>query len=307
MDTSIHGSASTHGRGGDAVLAAARLGKPSGLFRLTVSGLLRHPQVRIGLVLTGLVVVVALLAPLLSLKNPLVMYDGQTLKAPSPQFWFGTDLHGRDLFSRVIWGGRAALGVGILAVLVGLTVGVTSGLVASYLGGTIDSVINRILDTVLAFPSILVGIAVAVALGPGLANAAIAAGVVSLPVFSRLARASSLGEREKEYVTAGEALGASDLRLLFRHILPNIAAPLTIQATITMAYAAILEATLSFLGLGIQPPDPSWGTILNEARPYLETAPWYALFPGMALSMLLVGLNFLADGVRDVLDPTQAK
>jgi peptide/nickel transport system permease protein len=306
MDSSIHASGSAPGPVADPG-GQHEFARPSGLYRLTAGRLFRHPQIRIGLVLTGLVCVMALLGPVLPIANPLVMFDRQELKAPSLSFWFGTDLHGRDLFSRVVWGGRVALGVGIFAVGLGLSVGVTSGLMVSYSGGLLDSVVSRLFDTLLAFPSILIGIAVATALGPGLMNAAVAAGVVSIPVFSRLARVSVLTEREKEYVMAGGALGASDFRLMFRHILPNMAAPITIQVTVTMAYAAILEASLSFLGLGTQPPDPSWGTMLNEARPYLERAPWYALFPGMALSTLLVGLNLLADGVRDVLDPTQSR
>lgn len=276
------------------------------LLRILLDRLLHHPQVRLGLLLSGVLGVLALLAPMLPIESPTVMFDGQLLKAPSPEFWFGTDLQGRDLFSRVIWGGRAALGVGALAVGLGVAIGVPSGIIGGYFGGIVDIVINRILDTVLAFPPILVGIAVAAALGPGLSNAAIAVGVVSLPVFSRLARACVLAEREKEYVTASRAIGASDWRIMFRTILPNTLVPLVVQMTVSMAYAAILEASLSFLGLGTQPPDPSWGTILNEARPYLARAPWYALFPGVALSMFLVGLNCLADGARDVLDPTQS-
>jgi peptide/nickel transport system permease protein len=306
MESSIRGSGSIPGRAADPGVQA-QLTRPRALLWVTACRLLRHPQFRIGVLLAGLVCVTALLVPLLPIADPRVMFDRQELKAPSSTFWFGTDLHGRDLFSRVVWGGRVALGVGLVAVGLGLSVGVTSGLVVSYSEGLVETIVNRCFDTILAFPSILIGIVVATALGPGLMNAAVAAGVVSIPVFSRLARVSVLSEREKEYVMAGGALGASDLRLLFRHILPTMAAPIAIQVTVTMAYAAILEASLSFLGLGTQPPDPSWGTMLNEARPYLERAPWYALFPGMALSTLLVGLNLVADGVRDVLDPTQLR
>ncbi len=279
--------------------------RASSPFRQAVTRLSRHPQFRAGVALTAVVGLLALLAPALPLKDPLVMYDGQALKAPSWDFLFGTDLHGRDLFSRVVWGGRNALSVGALAVLLGILMGVPTGLLAGYFGGVADSAINRVSDTVLAFPPIMIGIAVAAALGPGLVNVAAAVAIVSMPVFLRITRASVLSEKEREYVLAARALGASDLQVVFRHISRNAVIPVLIQATVAIAYAAILEASLSFLGLGTQPPHPSWGTMLNEARAYIDRAIWYALFPGAALSMLLLGLNFLADSVRDALDPTQ--
>lgn len=193
--------------------------RPPSQCRQAVVRLVRHPQFRVGVTLTAMVGIAALLAPLLPLRDPLVMHDGQALKAPSWGFLFGTDLHGRDLFSRVVWGGRSALSVGVVAVLLGIVMGVPAGLMAGYFGGLADSAINRVSDTILAFPPIMVGIAVAAALGPGLMNVAVAVGIVSMPVFLRIARASVLSEKEREYVFAARALGASDSQILFRHIL----------------------------------------------------------------------------------------
>lgn len=302
MQSSIHESGSDIGSDRQ----SAMMQRPTSHLRILCSRLLHHPQIRIGLLMFGSISFLAVLAPLLPIKDPTVMFDNRLLESPDAVFWLGTDLYGRDILSRVIWGGRAALGVGVLAVTLGVAVGVPIGIISGYYEGAADSIINRILDTILAFPSILVGIAVAAALGAGLTNAAIAAGIVSLPVFSRLARACVLAEKQKEYVIACRAIGATDWRIMFRAILPNAAIPLIVQITVSMAYAVILEGSLSFLGVGTQPPDPSWGNMLKEARPYLATAPWYALSPGIALSVLLVGLNCIGDGIRDVLDPTQS-
>ena len=265
-----------------------------------------HPAGRIGILITILLILVAAGSPLLAPQNPIHQVPGRELRPPSELNWLGTDELGRDILSRIIWGSRVSLIVGLLAVALGSTVGVLSGLIAGYLGGWVDAVIMRLTDSLLAFPAILLGIAVATVLGPGATNAAIALAIVSVPQFARIARACVLTERGKDYVLAALALGARDSRVLAVHILPNGLAPLLIQLSLAMAYAVLLEAGLSFLGLGAQPPEPSWGQMLSTARNYLRQAPWYGVFPGVALTILLFGLNFLADGVRDALDPRRS-
>lgn len=265
----------------------------------------RNPLGAIGTVAVVSLVLVALLAPWLAPRSPYDQYARQELVGPSPAFPLGTDELGRDLLSRLIHGARISLLVGLVAVAVGAGVGVTSGLIAGYWGGWIENVIMRVWDALLAFPSILLGIAIATVLGPGVLNAALAVGIINMPQFARICRASMLTEKQKDYVLAARAAGFSDVRIVFRHVLPNVLAPLIIQATLAMAFAVLLEAGLSFLGLGAQPPEPSWGSMLNTSRAYLREAPWYGIFPGLALSGLLLGLNFLADAVRDALDPRQ--
>jgi peptide/nickel transport system permease protein len=202
-----------------------------------------------------------------------------------------------------VYGSRISLFVGVLAVVIGSVVGVSSGLAAGYRGGWLDAAIMRVWDTLLAFPAILLGIAVAAILGPGVTNAAIALAIISIPQFSRITRASVLGEKQKDYVQAARCIGVGDVKIALRHIFPNTVSPLLVQLSLAMAYAVLLEAGLSFLGLGTQPPEPSWGSMLNTSRAYLRQAPWYAVFPGIALSILLLGLNFLSDALRDALDP----
>ncbi len=265
----------------------------------------RSPLGAIGVVVVAVVVFVALLAPVLAPFDPYLQHAGRELATPSRQHLLGADELGRDILSRLIYGARISLLVGIVSVALGVGVGMTAGSVAGYMGGWAESAIMRFADAVLAFPAILLGIAVAVVLGPGVVNAAIAVGIVSIPQFARISRASVLVEKEKEYVQAARAEGLGDLAIIFRHVLPNMLAPLLIQTTLAMAYAVLLEAGLSFLGLGAQPPEPSWGSMLSFSRSYLRQAPWYGVFPGVALSLLLLGLNFLSDAVRDALDPRQ--
>ncbi|MGH7322219.1 MAG: ABC transporter permease, partial [Candidatus Rokuibacteriota bacterium] len=239
--------------------------------------------------------------------GPLEMHAGEELRAPSRQYLLGSDEFGRDILSRVIFGARLSLSIGLLSVAIGTLVGGSLGLVAGYWGGVLETLATRLADCLLSFPAIILGIAVAAVLGPGAVNAAIAVGIVNVPTFTRLTWASVLVEKEKEYVQGAECLGASDSRLVGRHILPNVLAPLLAQATIASAQAILLEASLSFLGLGAQPPQPSWGAMLSDARPFLREAPWYGVFPGLALSAMLLGLNLTADAIRDVLDPHLAR
>ena len=284
----------------------ARTTRPEeGPWREAARRVLRNPLGVIGVSVVGVLMMVAVLAPVLAPYDPYVQYAGRELAPPLGQHALGTDELGRDTLSRLIYGTRISLLVGIVSVALGIGAGVTTGLTGGYWGGWVEGAMMRVWDALLAFPAILLGIAVATVLGPGLVNAAVAVGIINIPQFSRISRASVLTEKEKEYVLAARAAGLGDLRIVFRHVLPNTLAPLLIQATLAMAYAVLLEAGLSFLGLGAQPPEPSWGSMLDSSRSYLREAPWYGIFPGLALSLLLLGLNFLADAVRDALDPRQ--
>jgi peptide/nickel transport system permease protein len=273
-----------------------------GFLGTTLRQLVRNPAGAAGLAIVASLVLIAVAAPLVAPYDPLE--QGATeLAAPSRAHPFGTDDLGRDLLSRVIYGARISLLVGVVAVAIGSVVGVISGLAAGYVGGWLDAVIMRLWDVLLAFPAILIGIAIAAMLGPGVTNAAIALAVVSIPQFSRITRASVLAEKQREYVQAARAIGVRSAAIAWRHILPNTVSPLLVQLSLAMGYAVLLEAGLSFLGLGAQPPEPSWGGMLNASRTYLRDAPHYAIFPGLALSLLLLGLTFLSDALRDALDP----
>ncbi|HEV8308354.1 MAG TPA: ABC transporter permease [Methylomirabilota bacterium] len=268
---------------------------------------LRLAAGHLGLPLALGVLLLGLLAPLVAPYGPLEMHPGQELRPPSRQHFLGSDEFGRDILSRVLFGARLSLAVGLLSVAIGTLVGGALGLSAGFWGGALETLATRLADSLLSFPAIILGIAVAAVLGPGAVNAAIAVGIVNVPTFTRLTWSSVLVEKEKEYVQAAECLGARDPRLVGRHILPNVLAPLLVQATIASAQAILLEASLSFLGLGAQPPQPSWGAMLNDARQFLREAPWYGVFPGLALSTLLLGLNLTADAIRDALDPRLAR
>lgn len=271
--------------------------------RIIFLRIIRRPAGAIGLGIICFFAIVAILAPQLAPYTPFAQHAGHELSPPSTPFLLGTDELGRDVLSRILYGARISLGVGLVAVAIGSCIGISAGLLAGVNGGIIDAAIMRVMDTLLAFPGILLGIAVATVLGPGLLNAAVAVGIVNIPQFGRISRASFLIEREKEYVLAAQAGGVSPSRIVMRHVLPNIAAPLFVQAGVAMAFAVLLEAGLSFLGLGVRPPAPSWGTMLETSRSYLQSAPWYGFFPGLALTLLILGLNFTADALRDAVDP----
>jgi peptide/nickel transport system permease protein len=225
------------------------------------------------------------------------------LEPPSTTYWLGTDEFGRDLLSRLIWGARISLYVGGISVSIAVVAGVSLGLVAGYYGGLLDDAIARVLDVVFAFPSILLALGIVGALGPGLTNTMLAIGIVSTPVFARLARGATLALRQREFVAAAVLSGATDLRILRRHILPNVAGPLIVQTSLSLSLAILAEASLSFLGLGTQPPDPSWGTMVNTGQRLIELSPWPVVFPGLAIVAAVLGFNLLGDGIRDVLDP----
>jgi peptide/nickel transport system permease protein len=248
-------------------------------------------------------IVIAALAGVIAPYNPVANNVRAALQPPSSYYYFGTDRFGRDIFSRVVFGSQISLFVAIVSVAMSTIVGIALGLVSGYYRGWVDNLIGRIMDVFFSFPALLLAIGVAAMLGPGLNNAVIAIAVVYAPVFGRVIRGPVLVERGKEYVEAARVIGASSPRVMLRHIFPNVLSPLTIQATITMSQAILLEASLSFLNLGTQPPFPSWGTMLYEGREFLETAPWWSIFPGLAIMLTVLAFNLLGDGIRDVLDP----
>jgi peptide/nickel transport system permease protein len=255
---------------------------------------------------TGLILVVVLLAAFADLVapyDPTEMKVSDALKRPSAPHPFGTDRFGRDVLSRTIHGSRIALGVALSSIAIAVAAGTVLGLVGGYAGGWPDLVIGRVMDVLFSFPTLILAIGIAAMLGPGLNNAALAIAVVYVPLFSRVARGPVIAEREKDHVVAARGLGAGWPRVVFRHILPNVLAPVIVQTSVSLAFAILIEASLSYLGLGTQPPDPSWGTMLNEGRTYLETAPWMSIFPGLAIMVAVFGFNLLGDGLRDVLDP----
>ncbi len=257
----------------------------------------------VGLGVVIFFVLIAVLAPLIAPHDPLETSWSAVRKAPTMAYLFGTDEIGRDVLSRVIWGTRASLLAGVVSVSISLSFGVPIGMLAGYSGGWIDGVISRFTDAMLACPFLILAIALAAFLGPSLSNAMIAIGISATPIFIRLTRAQVLAVKIEDYVEAARALGNPHLRIALRHILPNVVAPLIVQATLAIAAAIIAEASLSFLGLGQQPPAPSWGSMLNTAKNYVDNAPWMAIWPGLSIFLLVLSFNLLGDGLRDALDP----
>lgn len=265
---------------------------------------MRYPRIVIGGAFVVVLILVALLAPWIAPSNPVETHAALAYKPPGTGHPLGTDNLGRDVLARVIWGSRVSLQVGVISVGIGLVVGVTLGVLAGYRGGWTDTLVMRFVDALLAFPAILLAIAITSALGAQLQNAMIAIGVVNVPIFARLSRGQVLQVRSTEYVQASRVAGGGARRIVLRHILPNIANPLIVQATLTIALAILAEATLSFLGLGTQPPTPSWGFDLNVARGYLVNNFWWmAIGPGTAILVTVMCFNFLGDAIRDALDP----
>lgn len=249
------------------------------------------------------VAICALFAPLLTPADPARQNLDDVLAAPSRAHLFGTDELGRDILSRVIYGARVSLQVGILSVAISLGAGVILGLIAGYVAGWTDDIIMRVMDALLAFPALILALGITASLGPSLTNTMIAIGVVGMPAYARLVRGQVLSIREWEFALAARAVGARHLRIMLRHILPNVMAVIIVQSSLRMATAILTESALSFLGLGVQPPTPSWGSMLSAGRGYLEMAPWMAIAPGAAIFFTIMGINFLGDGVRDALDP----
>ncbi|MDB5077693.1 MAG: binding-protein-dependent transport system inner rane component [Chloroflexi bacterium] len=266
--------------------------------------LIRRPLALIGAVIVLLFLLTAVFGPMLAPHNPDYLDYSAVLAHPSASYPFGTDDTGRDILSRIIAGARISLTVGLVAVGTAMIIGTLVGLFAGYLGGWVDQVIMRLADVLLAFPDILLAIVIIAILGPGLVNVMIAVGVSAIPVYVRTVRAAVLSVREQEFVEAARALGASSWRIMWSHILRNVTAPIIVLATLGVGLSILTAAGLSFLGLGAQPPTPEWGDMLNEAQTYLQQAWWMAVFPGAAIMLVVIGLNLLGDGLRDLLDPT---
>ena len=247
----------------------------------------------------------AFLAPILPIADPNATSWSAIRQAPSALHWMGTDEIGRDIFSRMIFGAQASLLAGVVSVAIAVALGVPLGLISGYFGGWTDQIIQRLTDALLAMPFLILAIALAAFLGPSLTNAMIAIGLSAMPIFIRLTRGQVLAVKTEDYVEGARAIGLSHAKIIRRYILPNVIAPILVQATLTVATAIIAEASLSFLGLGQQPPAPSWGSMLNTAKNFLAQAPWMALWPGIAIFLVVIGFNLLGDGLRDALDPRE--
>jgi peptide/nickel transport system permease protein len=262
----------------------------------------RTPGASVGALIVILIVLGGLLAPLLGRYDPLAQDLRLGSSAPSPQHFFGTDKLGRDVFARMLFGARVSVAIGFVAVGVAITAGTAIGVVAGFFRGTVGGVLMGAMDVMLAFPSIILAIAITTVLGPSITNLMLALGIVYVPQYARLARSSTLAVAQLEFIEAARALGVPTVRTLARHVLPNIAAPLLVQATLGIATAELEAAGLSYLGLGARPPAPEWGAMLNDARDYWISAPWALIFPGLSITVLVLGFNLLGDGLRDALD-----
>lgn len=280
---------------------------PESLASAARRAFLRHRGGMIGLVITLLMLLAAVFSPWLAPHDPLTMQTADRFAPPSAEYPLGADEFGRDIYSRILEGGRIAYGVGGISIALAALIGVTIGATAGYLQGLFDAVSMRILDAMIAFPTILLAVVILAVLGPGAINATLAVALVNIPVFARLARANVLAEKHKDYVLAARAVGASGPRILFLGILPNTLATILVQITVSFAGAVLLESSLSFLGLGVPLPAPSWGSMLSIGRTYMSQAPWYSLAPGLAIMIMVLGIYLLGDGLRDVLDPRRQK
>ena len=263
----------------------------------------RNPAALVGATVVALLVLAAIFAPVVARQDPLAQNLALGAAPPSAQHWFGTDKLGRDLFARIVYGARISIRIGFVAVGIAITVGTAAGAAAGYLGGAVDAALMALMDLMLAFPSIILAIGITTVLGPSVNNLMIAIGIVYVPQYARLARSSVLQVKEMEFVEAARAVGARGPRLIARHIVPNILAPLIVQATLGVATAELESAGLSYLGLGARPPAPEWGAMLNDARDYWLNAPWALIFPGVAITLTVLAFNLFGDGLRDALDP----
>lgn len=256
-----------------------------------------------GAVVLLVFILAALLAPWIAPHDPLKANFLAVRKAPSMIYWLGTDELGRDLFSRLLWGARSSLLAGAVSVAIAMAIGVPLGLLAGYFGGKLDAIISRVMEALLSCPFLVLAIALGAFLGPSLTNAMIAIGLSAMPIFARLTRGQVLAIRHEDYLEGARAIGLPDRWIILRYVLPNVLSPLVVQATLTIAAAILAEASLSFLGLGQQPPSPSWGSMLNTAKNFLEQAPWMSIAPGVAIYITVLCFNLLGDGLRDALDP----
>lgn len=274
-----------------------------GLWQDAIGRLRRHRLGMMGLVILIITTILAVFGPTVAAYEPDVMDFKVRFAPPSINHPFGTDDFGRDTFTRIVYGARVSLQVGVIAVSFAATVGTLLGLLAGYSRRLVDEVIMRLMDVLYAFPAVLLAIAILAALGKGVGNAMIAIGIVYIPIFARITRGEVLSIRNEEFITAARALGASDMRILLQHILPNILSPIIVETSLSLAFAILAEASLSFFGLGTQPPDASWGRMLSEGRNFFRQSLWMGVFPGLAIMFVVMGFNFLGDGLRDALDP----
>lgn len=271
-------------------------------WRQTLSRLSRHRSAIVGGVIILFLIAVAIFGPTIAPYSEIEI-AGPSLSPPSSENWMGTDALGRDVFSRILYGARISLTVGILSVTIGLIIGTVLGLLAGFYGNNVDTVVSMFVDIMLAFPGILLAIAIIAVLGPGIRNVMIAVGIGSFPTFARIVRGSVLSAKEHEYVEAARVLGTTDFKLMFKHVLPNVVAPVIVVSSLRIGTAILTAAGLSFLGLGAQPPTPEWGAMVNDGRNYLRVGWWVTTFPGLAIMLAVLAINQLGDGLRDALDP----
>lgn len=283
--------------------AAPRRGSGSSGAARALRKMLRDPVTFTALIVLALLVVAAIAAPLIAPYDPSEIDAFNTLKGPSAAHWLGVDENGRDVLSRLIYGTRISLTVGLISVGVALVVGVPLGLISGYFGRWTDSVIMRLMDAILAFPSLILALAIVVILGQGITQLMLAIGITSIPVYARLVRGQVLSLKTRDYVSAALSMGANTPRILLRHILPNTTAPIIVQGSLGIAFAILSEAGLSFLGLGVKPPTPAWGGMLQKAIPHIYRAPYLSIFPGLAIFVTVLSLNIVGDALRDTLDP----
>lgn len=278
-------------------------GRKQGELRAVLRHLVRNRGAVIGLVIIGLFIIASLAAPILTDKSPTETSLTERLKPASIENPLGTDELGRDLLTRMLYGGRISLGIGLISVAIGVVIGVPIGALSGYYGGRLDIIVQRFIDIMIAFPGILLAIVVVTVLGVGVTNVMIATGIASVPIYARLVRGSVLAAKEQSYVTAARAAGIKDFSIIFRHILPNSIAPVIVQSTFQIATAILWAAGLGFLGLGAQAPTPEWGAILSNGREYIRTAHHLTTYPGLAILFMVIGFNLVGDGLRDALDP----
>lgn len=301
---SDHTPASTRDAGPPETVEARQLPPPERRFQ-TLRAILANRLAVVGFLILSVLLLAAVFGPALAPYGVNAVEVADRLQPPSADHWFGTDELGRDVFSRVVVAARVSLQVGVIAVGISLVTGVVLGLLAGYYGGVVDDVIMRFSDMLFAFPAILLAIAILAVLGPGVTNAMIAIGIVYTPIFARVCRASVLSVREETFVRSARSVGAGDLRILRLHVLPNVLAPIIVQTSLSLAFAILSEAALSFLGLGVQPPQPSWGRMLFDGRGFIEQAWWMGVFPGLAIFVTVLSFNIVGDAMRDALDPKQ--
>jgi len=283
--------------------AELEVSKTQSQFRRIMKQLLRNRRAVVGGIVLLIIVFMAILAPYVTTHDPVKQNIRNQLQPPSREHFFGTDQFGRDIYSRVIYGARLSLRVGFLAISFALVVGCFLGLVSGYYGGWLDMIVMRVIDILLALPGFLLALSIVAALGPGLENVIMAIGVSYIPSFARMMRSAVLATRELDYVDAAQALGASDWRIIFQHILPNSISPIIVLTTLSMAGAFLSAAGLSFLGMGAQPPTPEWGSMIATARPFIRVSHWAVTVPGLAIFITVMCLNLVGDGLRDALDP----